>query len=322
MKAVAVQNHYHLHYVDHMAPLSIRHRFPFLFADEREFLEAKKYYPEIDARFVEAEEFHPLHLPEHYDTVYSSVSMPKTHFEDLYGENLHFVFASHGNSDKGHDTDTLECFTLPDHVLVYGQRMIDFLKERNVFERVKSYSVIGNIRFNYYLEHKAFYDALVESEVFAYFGKRKKRILYAPTWDDEGTFFEVHEELLRELPQEYQIIVKLHPYFVRRNLGLVEKISWQYEGHPDILFLKHYPLIYPLLAGIDVYLGDASSIGYDFLAFDRPLFFFNKKEATTFLQQAGTILPLSGFYPKLQEGMQTESLLSKARKKIFNYTFG
>jgi CDP-glycerol glycerophosphotransferase (TagB/SpsB family) len=46
-----------------------------------------------------------------------------------------------------------------------------------------------------------------------------------------------------------------------------------------VRLLEHFPPIYPLLDRTDAYIGDMSSIGYDFLAYERPLFFLTKEKA-------------------------------------------
>ncbi len=46
--------------------------------------------------------------------------------------------------------------------------------------------------------------------------------------------------------------------------------------HKNVVLIEDFPLVYPLLAATDIYLGDVSSIGYDFLMFNRPMFLSNK----------------------------------------------
>src|SRR5438105_1920604 len=53
------------------------------------------------------------------------------------------------------------------------------------------------------------------------------------------------------------------------------KVMPEKTSKHNLLFITDFPLIYPLLAKTDIYLGDVSSIGYDFLFFQKPMFFFN-----------------------------------------------
>lgn len=323
MKAVALQTDLKSHHIDHMGPLAIAKGFPILFVDKKEYSIAKKYYPGLDARLVSWENVHPLCIQDEYDTIFTSICVPREDFHALYSEKMRYIFTSHGNSDKGHNTNELECFSYPDHVLIYGQRMIDFLKEKDVFDRLRSYSVVGNVRYQYYLSHKAFFDALVEEEVFGHFKQRKKRILYAPTWDAfDGTFFEAEKALFENIPPDFQLIVKLHPFFVEENLGKVIRLINRFENSENVLILQEYPLIYPLLAGIDIYLGDISSVGYDFLAFNRPMFFLNKKQEPLYLHQSGTTLPFDAIYEGILAGLETDAERFQAvRERLFRYTF-
>ena len=112
-----------------------------------------------------------------------------------------------------------------------------------------------------------------------------------------------------------------------KNRALVEK----HQMDERICFIVDFPPIYPLLKAADLYIGDFSSIGYDFLSFNKPMFFLNqtrrdvKKDPGLFLYQCGIeITP--DFYEKIYEIIQKElsqdqALFSDIRKKIDEYTF-
>lgn len=86
------------------------------------------------------------------------------------------------------------------------------------------------------------------------------------------------------------------------------------------------------MAKTDIYLGDRSSIGYDFLAFDRPMFFMNqlKRDAKTdrnlFLFRCGVeIMPEQ--YSKLFQLLEKHLPVDKERygtirSEVYHYTFG
>src|SRR5262249_34231107 len=106
-------------------------------------------------------------------------------------------------------------------------------------------------------------------------------ILYAPTWmdlEESSTFFDTYQYLLGNLPADYNMIVKLHPRLELDDTVNYYHIVGKYESKPNILFLKDFPLVYPLLAHTDLYIGDMSSVGYDFLPFNKPMFFLNKQK--------------------------------------------
>ena len=60
--------------------------------------------------------------------------------------------------------------------------------------------------------------------------------------------------------------------------------------------LIEFPYIYPLLEFCDIYLGDCSSVGYDFLHLNRPMYFLNphnrdSNHNSCFLHQYGVVIP-------------------------------
>ncbi|MBS0654086.1 MAG: CDP-glycerol glycerophosphotransferase family protein, partial [Verrucomicrobia bacterium] len=106
----------------------------------------------------------------------------------------------------------------------------------------------------------------------------------------------------------------------------------KYEDLSHVLFLTDFPTIYPLLNRIDIYIGDMSSIGYDFLTFDRPLFFLNQNKRDPqsdlglYLFRCGVeVLPekYGQIYQIIQNFLQFELRdFSKIRKEVYDYAFG
>jgi hypothetical protein len=128
---------------------------------------------------------------------------------------------------------------------------------------------IGNFRRLFF--HKRSYP-----ESFS-FSSQQPTVLYAPTWDDaEGncTFWSSVETLSNNLPPSINLLVKPHPNTVLHHRPAIERLIGTLE-RSNLQFLLDSPPIFPLLARVDAYLGDRSSIGYDFLFFNRPLFFLD-----------------------------------------------
>lgn len=315
IEAVALHTDFRSGFVDHIAPVCVHFDIPYLFLDPIACERALKYYPELDARCAHANDLIPEVLSKNYKALL--ITQPCSSYENMYS-----IFVPHGNSDKGHSCNALFEFEKPDLVFVYGKRMLALLEEKKV--QMKDYVVVGNMRYHYFQKHRSFFEKIIEDEVLRHCERGKKRILYAPTWDQyDGTFFEAYEALFDNLPDEYQLIVKLHPYLLELHLGMIEKIKGKYEKKKNLLFLDEMPLIYPLLDKIDVYVGDTSSVGYDFLAFDRPLFFLNKhgKEKQFFLERCGTTLYPEEFkelYDKIENEKRS---FSKTRQDVYEYTF-
>src|SRR5690606_10270933 len=137
---------------------------------------------------------------------------------------------------------------------------------------------------------------------------------------------------LGRLPNDYNLIVKLHPRLELDDVVQFYSILGKYEQQPNILFLKDYPLVFPLLAHSDIYLGDMSSVGYDFLTFDKPLFFINKQNRAPetdrglYLFRCGSVInpdQLGKLYQIIEKNLQHDKVsFSAQRQQVWDYTFG
>jgi CDP-glycerol glycerophosphotransferase (TagB/SpsB family) len=127
------------------------------------------------------------------------------------------------------------------------------------------------------------------------------------------------------------LLIKLHPSIERDHPFAAEELISQVEKHSQIVVIKNFPLIYPLLSSIDALITDVSSIGYDFLYFNRPLFLIapdhmKKKHLHSItLATCSTILwPNKHFNsPKRLDKKLHESTkeLKSKRKKLYTSTF-
>ena len=258
-----------LHLIDHLAPLAVWLKFPLLLPGIREYELVKEHYPETDVRLVMAYELTVQELNKHYNLILYSQFRRKA-FEaeaELVGiKAMKTVCVPHGNSDKG---DAFRYyFEEEEAMFVYGKRMKRFVEEAGY--KFQNPITVGNWRKAYFDERADLYREKVEKEIFSSFKKRQPVILYAPTWGDEELFL---DKILKALPPHYNLIVKWHPLFANARPGVLAR----YENRDNVLFLEEYPLIYPLLEKVDLYIGDLSSIGYDFLFFKRPLIFLGSK---------------------------------------------
>lgn len=144
-----------------------------------------------------------------------------------------------------------------------------------------------------------------------------KTILYAPTWDDlenNCSFWSAFPHLAKRIPQNCHLLVKLHPNTVRKFEVELEVLFSRYKAHKNITFLDQSPPIYPLLSASSSYIGDMSSIGYDFLYFDRPMYFLNANSNLP-LHRCGPAID-----PKTFIFSNTHSF-SSIRKQTYGYTF-
>ena len=319
------------HHLDHLGPFCSLMGLPLVLTEQDLVEHAAKYYPDLKVIYWDYLEA-PSNLVQTFDVIFSS--LPRPLFDDIFflaeklaGKNVTSVWLPHGNSDKGHASSFMEGLQHDLYALVYGSKMIDFLKEKQAFAQLQSWNIIGNFRYTYYLKHKAFYDALVSLTIpFS-----TPVILYAPTWKDKEnstSFYDACPLLIENLPDSYSLVIKFHP-----NLSdlEVDRLLYRYENTPRVLFLKDWLPIYPLLNRSSVYIGDMSSVGYDFLTFNRPMFFLNqnKREVSSdpglFLYKAGISLTPEE-YPQIYTIIQKEiekdqEKFSSIRQEIYSYTF-
>ncbi|MCB1112223.1 MAG: CDP-glycerol glycerophosphotransferase family protein [Chlamydiales bacterium] len=278
--------------------------------------QTQHYYPDVDV--IEIDELSLEYLADNYDVLFMSDLVNRKLFYEKfapYNKVMRNVHIPHGYSDKSH---YLMRAALEDIPLIYGQQMLDMIANSDYADALFQYVVCGNFRYTYYKRHHQFFDDIVANEVLARFPKKQTTILYAPTWLDNEqstSFFKDAAPILDNLPNSYNMIVKLHP-LLRLNPRRLDPILDRYKNKKNIQFLIDFPLIYPLLQYADIYLGDMSSLGYDFLIFDKPMFFLIEKPSP--LTQCGILTTPETFYKKID----SSNAYTNARKRLYQYTFG
>ena len=327
-----------LHHLDHLGPLCSMMQIPLIITEEEIAIAANKYYPDLDVIFSDYLAV-AQHLVQHFDIIFYSIA--RDIFDEVFffsqkfsHKKVHTIWSPHGNSDKGNATFFMEALKKEKAALVYGQKMIDFMKKKKVFDQLKAYAVTGNYRYTYYKKHKSFYDQVTEQEIKRRL-KKASKTFFAPTWQDyekSSSFFDACPYLADQLPDDVNLIVKLHPNLLLQNNLKTEEVLWKYEDRDNILFLAQFPPVYPLLELADIYVGDMSSIGYDFLAFDKPMFFLNQnnRDVNTdpglYLYQCGVEIKPERYkdiYRIIDDHLKFELReYSSIRKKIYDYTFG
>lgn len=338
-KGVGLNPASQIHYTDHLAVVCIIMDIPLLFLEEADYQMGMKYYPGLKAQLEEYQNVNPEYLIENYDVFFMSDLWDRRTFHEKYGpyekrynKVLRNVHCPHGFSDKGF---YLQKCAMEDITLLYGQNMIDQLKHHGVFQNLNQYVITGNYRYTYFKEHRVFYDEIIQKEVLSHFEKKQKTILYAPTWldlEESTSFFDAYEHILGKLPDDYNMIVKLHPRLELDDTVQYYRIVGQYEKKKNVLFLKDFSLVYPLLAHSDIYLGDMSSVGYDYLPFDKPMFFLNKQNRDAqndrglYLFRCGVEVSsqeYSSLYSIIEKNIETDKEnFSAIRKEVYDYTFG
>lgn len=270
-------------HLDHLAPFCALLGIPLIVTSEEHLDLGQKFYPMVDIQLIELNE---LNLT-HFETIVTCGKFwamdLKPSLKLLYKKEINFVFIPHGYSDK---EDLLGQAVDQDIQLTYRE--------------------LGNFRHRFYQLHQTHFDRLAES----YFN-HKKTVLYAPTWQTTSTstsFFESTGAIIEALASDYNLLIKLHPLLEENDPVQFHRILGKYENRAR--FILNFPPVYPLLEKSAVYLGDYSSIGYDFLTYNRPMFF---------LKQGGKLSncgePFLGMIESTQEH------LASIRKKTYDQVF-
>lgn len=311
-------------FLDHLVPLCQLMNIP-LYCTERWVAELGEiFYPPMTLlKKVQLENYQTFLYVEPAKTALGSYQLGHL----LHKGSAQSICGFHGNSDKNLDTFWLERLVEEDIILIYGNYLLDFLKRKGILSRLKQLIVTGNYRYAFYEKHRHFFDALARPHLFS--NSARKTILYAPTWsyqDRHATwnspFFTTVSWVLDTLPKEFQMFVKLHPFYFYLYPQVAEEIKHRYKEHENIHFLDEIPLIYPFLEKTDIYLGDYSSVGYDFLFYNRPMFFLNTHQEML-LSCCGKKIEkadLPKMYHMICKDDQKE--LSVHRKQLYHYAFG
>lgn len=325
-------------YIDHIAPLCIVMGIPLIVTEIEIKNLIKKYYPMLSCIYMNYTEM-TIKIPSTYSVIFSS--HPNDIFHNMFAfstcffkQSLLNIWCPHGNSDKGHSIPFMEALKSEKIALMYGQKMIDFTHEKKAFSHIDAVIETGNYRYQLYKESAPFYDDFIEKEVKTHLVKGHLTLLFAPTWSDlesSSSIFDALPLLLKTIPDHWNLIIKPHPNTLQDTLKIVS-IKKSIKDRPNILLLKHFPPIYPLLNCIDAYLGDMSSIGYDCLPFQKPLFFLNQNKLDPkvnkglYLFKCGKVIEphdYKNIFPIIEMHFEKKNkTFQKNHKEVNHYVFG
>lgn len=326
------------HFVDHVGPICDLLGIPLIFFNEKDFALAKEFYPHFAAE-LHMQGLTIEYLVSHYDYMVASGVMGRDRlkkkiqaYEQKFHKTFRFIHCPHGFSDK---IAYLSFAVREDISLMYGQNHIDHIKALNMFDQLHSYVLVGNYRFSYYQKYQSHCDQITKEKIFNQFSNEAPYILYAPTWNDydgASTFASFCTHLIKRLPDAYNLIVKLHPRILIEEASTCSQIIKECAHKKNVVIVDQFPLIYPILAKTDLYIGDASSIGYDFLTFNKPMFFLNKLQRDPFvdrrayLLRCGTVVHPENFediFSIIEKSLPTDTQqFEETRAQVYAYTFG
>jgi hypothetical protein len=324
-------------YLDHLAPFCSLLKIPLIVTEDDFAKISKKFYPKTE---IIINTNYPLiykFLAKNFDIIFSC----QLHLLELtvqlmlgtFSDKTTTIWISHGLSDKAFENDLFQALKREKFFLVYGEKMWDAFKIQKIIKKNSNKFILGNFRYHYYLKNKNFYKNLLLKEI-KNLNPSNKTILFAPTWNSVTSpkeLLKIFKILIKNLPKNYNLIIKPHPN-TYTQLGVnLERIKWENENIKNILFIKRFPPIYPLIDFCDIYLGDTSSIGYDFLTFNKPMFFLNHNEKNSkklpFLSlfKCGheiTSNQYQNIYSIIEKNIESdEEKFSKVRKKVYDYSF-
>ncbi|MEL7431235.1 MAG: CDP-glycerol glycerophosphotransferase family protein [Chlamydiota bacterium] len=333
-KYLAVLMGFNHHILDHIAPLAALLDIPLMITEEKNFSLGKEFYPMVSTFYQDRTNVVYEKMAQEYDVLFRCTFNSArfvSYFAELLGKEVKLIYCPHGNSDKGHlDNSLLEHMKTQDGVLLYGQHMIDRLKQQNHWDSLPPYAITGNYRLEFYLENRTFYQDLMDKKIFSHLPKTTYTLLYAPTWNDYenlSSFFDRVEELIEYLPEDMSLLIKPHPLI--EETAPAQFFSVLPEQFPKrVQIVEDFPCMYPLLDRVDAYIGDYSSVGYDALYFEKPLFFFdslpdNTPDCVKQLHQGGIVLKeeKEQLFPTIENHLRSWNLQS-AQKKLYAYAFG
>lgn len=309
-----------IHYLDHLGVLCIELGLPLLVTEESTFQAARKFYPQLNCKLIDLQALSLDYLAANFDVIFESGHLWAIEllplFEMLFQKKMRIVYCSHGNSDKGYSQDPIP----KDISLVYGCHMMDHLKK--IKSQLSSTVLTGNYRYQYYQKNQEFYDSLLKAELEGKLDPSKKTIFYAPTWPDgenNSSFLPYAMRTLDEVGEFYNVIVRWHPFLDDLHPVETHQLRGAFENKRGFTFLSDFPCIYPILNASDGYLGDFSSIGYDFLAFNKPLFFLDSHFGK--LYQCGQQLNLQNHLGR-SIAQAEYACYQQQREETYHYVFG
>jgi len=290
------------HHLDHLAPFCSLMNWPLIVTESEMFELAKLYYPELEVRL-----HHPLQAPFEVTDQFNFIvtTLPRALFDDIFciaeltlGKRLKTGWLPHGHSDK----ENLEPLAKEETLFVYGPNFICGTSSQTLVP-------IGNFRAVYFQKHRHFYSTLLDS-----LNIKQSFILYAPTWNDarNSSSLENAADILIQNLSDFPFLIKPHPNETQTPRSIQRKLS-------STCWLDNFPPIYPLLERTSHLIGDFSSIGYDFLHFNRPMFFLKGQNKAAPLHKMGKTVNATDLPAELHLPQHN---LHAAREALYHATFG
>ena len=165
------------------------------------------------------------------------------------------------------------------------------------------------------------------------FDNARKTAVYCPTWRKGGlSSIErvlARPEVLASITDAYNLIIKPHPNLLDPDRDFYEPAIVERLNRLPGVYLARTGNVMPWFARADLFLGDISATGYEWLYFDRPMIFVNPQPGSlepstdyrqaTYLWQCGEVCDdLARLRELIDQAFETDAHHA-ARERVLHY---
>lgn len=235
------------------------------------------------------------------------------------GKRIRIVQIFHGMSDKPFTYE--RNFSRYELCLCAGKRQVDRLVAHTVNSSAR-WKLIGYPKFDNPLTIPRLFD------------NDRKTVIYCPTWRKQGLSsidrFLSSPEAIAAIADTYNLIVKPHPNIFNPSRDFFDRETVDMLERTPGITLVHSGNVMPFFDQADLFVGDISASGYEWLYFDRPMVFLNpqpdrlradaKIDSLTYLWQCGEVCNDIGMLkPMIDWNMQCDAFHAR-REAVLRYS--
>ncbi|MCP5492266.1 MAG: CDP-glycerol glycerophosphotransferase family protein [Chlamydiales bacterium] len=315
--------------IDHIAPMAYILGIPLIVCDEKTKSICETCYPQVKIDYVDQSFFTFENIWKNYDVIIHSYKPWANHMrvfiDTTYRKQILLVYCPHGNSDKTFTYTHADSLAHHDHQFIYGDQMRAHIKKYSCYKEAHTLQVTGNYRKKFYEKFKEHFDALAQKTIFSQFEKKQTTLLYAPTWQDPNantSFMQQFKGILQACPKNLNLLIKLHPNLEQHQPAETHYLLQNSDRYPNIVANYDFTPTLPLISGCDAYLGDYSSVGYDFLATCKPMFFLTNDNYPSPIHKCGLKIPKKDEpnpFSFIQEHLNAD--FSKEQQDLYKHAF-
>jgi len=283
----------------------------------------RNYYPSIVTIFYNSIEKIKIDMKEKGIKVIIYPDYHIRYFNDLPGVKHVQVF--HGLSDKTYD---------------YNKKILEydlfFIPGLEAYERYQKKGLLKKgtgVMIGYPKMDRVFRGEISKEKILEELklNNKNKTVLYAPTWVDKAfnsSWKKFHKIFLSNIPDEINLLVKLHPNLYRYRKNEVEKFKNKLVWRENTRIFDLLPDIIPLMAASDLLIGDVSSVTREYLTFKRPFVFLSnrpkwmwKKQKKTLWECGEVVTKPERLWPAVKRALNKPEQYRKQIEKHFDVTF-